>query len=101
MATMASRSRRPCRGRSDPRSRRSSPDAPQRALGWKGPPFTVPERLAVGWRAAGVRGASARRAWLKRLARHPLRAEFARVMAGRLPATWHEIVARVRAEVAE
>jgi transketolase len=73
----------------------------RRALGWEGPPFTVPEPLAAGWRAAGSRGAGARRAWLKRLARHPLRVEFERVMAGRLPDTCHEIVTRMRAEISE
>ena len=37
------------------------------------------------WAAVGARGSSPRRAWLKRLARHALRAEFERVMAARLP----------------
>lgn len=49
------------------------------------------------WLAAGRRGASTRRAWLKRVARHPRRAEFERAMAGRLPDTWHETLAALRA----
>ncbi len=70
------------------------------ALGWTSPPFDIPEDLLGRWRAAGTRGATARRAWLKRLARHPMRAEFERVMAGRLPETFHEAVAALRADIA-
>ena len=42
--------------------------AAKQALGWHEPPFTVPDELLQRWRAAGSRGAGARRAWLKRLA---------------------------------
>ena len=73
----------------------------RQALGWNDPPFIVPDGLAERWRAAGSRGAAARRGWLKRLAHHPMRAEFERVMAGRPPESWHETVAALRAEIAE
>ena len=43
---------------------------------------------ARAWRDVGRRGQSARRAWLKRLARHRHAAEFERVTAGRLPPGW-------------
>jgi transketolase len=75
--------------------------AAKQALGWNHPPFEVPEGIAEAWQAAGRRGEGARRAWLKRLARHPLRAEFERVMAGRLPENFHEAVAALRASIAE
>ena len=75
--------------------------AAKHSLGWKDPPFTVPDGVAERWRAAGSRGAAARRAWLKRLARHPLRTEFERVVAGRLPETWHEALAALKSEIAE
>jgi transketolase len=75
--------------------------AARRALGWNDPPFVVPDGLAERWRAVGSRGAAARRGWLKRLAHHPMRAEFERVVAGRLPENWHEAVASLRAEIAE
>ncbi len=75
--------------------------AAKAALGWNYPPFTVPEGLVEQWHTAGARGARRRRAWLKRLARHPQRAEFERVMAGQLPANIHETVAALRAELAE
>ncbi|MGH7066914.1 MAG: transketolase [Acetobacteraceae bacterium] len=55
------------------------------ALGWSAAPFEVPEEIALAWRRAGSRAAPARRAWLRRLAHHPLRDEFQRVVAGRLP----------------
>jgi transketolase len=75
--------------------------AAKSALGWNDPPFEIPEGIAEPWRAAGSRGATARRAWLKRLAHHPMRAEFERAMAGRLPETFHEAVAALRADIAE
>jgi len=71
------------------------------AMGWTAAPFDVPEEIAEPWLAAGSRGASARRAWLKRLAHHPMRAEFERVIAGRLPENFHEAVAALRADIAE
>ncbi len=71
------------------------------ALGWHEPPFTVPEDLLERWRAVGARGAGTRRAWLKRLARHPMRAEFERVMSGKLPDSFFEAVTALRNEIAE
>ncbi len=70
-------------------------------LGWNEPPFTVPDDIQADWTAAGSRGATARRSWLKRLARHAQRAEFDRVMAGRLPDNWHEAVAALKQDIAE
>ena len=76
-------------------------EAAKQALDWTHPPFCVPPDLVARWLAAGSRGTAARRAWLKRVTRHPLRAEFERVVAGRLPDTWHEATAELRAELAE
>jgi len=70
-------------------------------LGWHEPPFTVPAEISAEWQAAGSRGATARRGWLKRLARHNQRYEFERVMAGKLPDTWHEAVAAMKQQIAE
>jgi len=75
--------------------------AAKAALGWHEEPFTVPDDLLERWRAIGSRGATARRAWLKRLAHSGMRAEFERVMAGRLPDNWHEAVATLKQEIAE
>lgn len=70
-------------------------------LGWHEPPFTIPADLLERWHIVGSRGASARRAWLKRLARHNQRAEFERVMAGRLPDNWHEPIGAVKLDFAD
>jgi transketolase len=43
----------------------------------------------------------ARRSWLKRLAKHPQKAEFERVMAGRLPEGWVEAMSAFKAALAE
>ena len=68
-------------------------------LGWTAPPFSVPDDILAPWREAGGRGAVARRGWIKRVARHPLRAEMERTLAGRLPDGWHEAMASVKAEL--
>ncbi len=71
------------------------------ALGWTAAPFEIPEPIAADWLRAGARGATPRRAWLKRLARHPMRVEFERVMAGRLPDNFHETVAALKTDIAD
>jgi len=75
--------------------------AAKAALGWKEPPFTVPNGLLEQWRSVGARGAGARRAWLKRLAHSNMQGEFERVMAGKLPDDWHEAVAALKQEIAD
>jgi transketolase len=76
-------------------------EAAKRALGWEHLPFVVPEDVAAPWLAAGSRGVPARRSWLKRLAKHPQKAEFERVMAGRLPEGWVEAMSAFKAALAE
>ena len=61
----------------------------------------VPEGAEDAWLRAGSRGTGARRAWLKRMANHPLRGEFERVTAGRLPESWHEATGALRSELAD
>jgi transketolase len=71
------------------------------ALGWPHLPFTVPDAVATPWKAAGSRGATARRAWLKRLAKHPQKAEFERIMAGKLPEGWAEAMRDYKTSLAD
>jgi transketolase len=68
------------------------------ALGWNAEPFTVPEGLKSRWEEAGRRSAGTRRTWLKRLAKHPMRAEFERAMAGKLPDHAMEALTALRAQ---
>jgi transketolase len=70
------------------------------ALGWNDEPFTIPEGLKAKWEEAGRRSAGTRRSWLKRLAKHPMRVEFERAMAGKLPENWAEGLQALRATFA-
>jgi len=75
--------------------------AAKAALGWDSPAFTVPEGIAEAWHSAGARGATSRRGWLKRLARHNQGRDFERAIAGKLPESFHEAVASLKADIAE
>jgi transketolase len=55
---------------------------------------------ATAWHGVGTRGATSRRAWLKRLARHPQRLEFERAVNGRLPEACMDSLASLRSELA-
>jgi transketolase len=76
-------------------------EAAKRALGWEHLPFTVPDDVSALWNTAGARGVSSRRAWLKRLQKHPQKAEFERVMAGKLPETFADTMRDYKAALAE
>ncbi len=76
-------------------------EAAKKALSWPYLPFTVPNEVYANWHEAGTRGAPTRRAWLKRLAKHPMRAEFERVMSGKLPEGWAEAMSAYKAGLAE
>jgi transketolase len=56
------------------------------ALGWRWEPFVVPDEALKPWRAAGKRGARARKAWQARLDASPAKSEFERAIGGALPA---------------
>jgi transketolase len=76
-------------------------EAAKRALGWEHLPFAVPDDMYTSWRQAGARGASTRRAWLKRVQKHPQKAEFERVIAGKLPDGFTEAMREFKASLAE
>jgi transketolase len=59
-------------------------------LSWPYEAFEVPGEILAAWRAAGSRGAEARRTWQGRVAglESSRRAEFERRLEGRLPAGW-------------
>lgn len=54
----------------------------------------------AAWDATGHRGAGTRRAWLKRLTRHPQRHDYEGALAGRLPEDWAAMAAALRLEIA-
>jgi transketolase len=65
------------------------------ALGWRHPPFSVPDEVYADWRGQVRERAAAHAAWQQQLERYradePERAaEFERVMAGRLPDGWRD-----------
>ena len=60
--------------------------ATRAALGWSAAPFEVPAAVLADWRSLGARGAATRAEWEERHAADPHGAEFARRMAGELPA---------------
>ena len=57
----------------------------RKAMVWTAEPFVIPDEITRPWRAAGRKGAKARKAWAATLAASPKRAEFERAMAGDLP----------------
>ena len=61
----------------------------------------IPEEVWEAWKAAGARNTTARRGWLKRLARHAQAADFERVMNGRLPDGWRDAARAERARLAD
>ena len=69
--------------------------AARETLGWDAPPFQIPSEIAAAWNGR-ERGAADEADWNGAFAAHnaehpELAAEFARRMAGRLPADWADI----------
>ena len=71
--------------------------ASRERLGWKYPPFVVPDDVLAAWRAAGARGAEVRKAWEGRLRALPedKRGEFQRRQRRELPAAVDQTLAAV------
>lgn len=61
----------------------------------------ISEDVREAWKAAGARNTTARRGWLKRLARHGQAADFERAMNGRLPDGWRDAARAERARLSE
>ncbi|MGE0006199.1 MAG: transketolase [Parvibaculaceae bacterium] len=75
--------------------------AARETLGWKYPPFEVPDDILAFWRAAGKRGRGEREAWEKRLARSGARTGFRHAISGALPADFDDTMAGYRKELAK
>jgi transketolase len=61
----------------------------------------IAEDVREAWKAAGARNTTARRGWLKRLARHGQVAEFERAVNSRLPDGWRDVARAERARLSE
>jgi transketolase len=79
------------------RSRKPTLLSCRTAVGHAPPDLPDVPDMTEAWGEAGRRGSAARRAWIKRLTNHPRRAEFERVLAGRLPDGWAEAMAEAKA----
>jgi len=69
-------------------------------LGWREPPFIIPEGVRAEWRAAGGRGEAVRHAWEARLQSLPAesRAEFLRRLRSELPPGLDGAIAKICAD---
>ena len=75
--------------------------ATRERLGWANGPFEIPVDVLGRWIDAGHRGAVAHKAWEGRLTRLPgeQRAEFRRMLAGKLPKGFEEAVVSYKAKL--
>ena len=71
-------------------------------LGWKAPPFEVPEPVLSEWRAFGARGQAKSAAWKERVAALPeaVRSDHERRLAGDLPADFPAAIADLKRQLA-
>ncbi len=78
-------------------------EACRERLGWSAPPFEVPAPVLERWRTFGQRGAAERAAWMRRLEKLPSekRAEFKRLMSGKLPKGWLDRVAALKSKLVQ
>ncbi len=73
----------------------------RKKLGWPHKPFELPNAVVAAWREAGGRGAAPRAEWAARVAAldGDTRAEFERVIKGRLPDGWRQAIAELKREL--
>ncbi|MEO1198127.1 MAG: transketolase [Pseudomonadota bacterium] len=69
------------------------------ALGWTHAPFVIPSDIYDAWRIAGLKLGQKRRDWQARLdaAEPALKAEFERVLTGRIPSALDRVIKEFRA----
>src|SRR5690606_20334855 len=74
----------------------------RKALGWDYPPFEIPSDILDAWRAAGSRGAAARKDWEARFAKLDAgkRAEFERRFAHKAPPALAKAIADLKEKLA-
>jgi transketolase len=70
------------------------------ALNWPYPAFEIPADLLSAWRAAGARGASARKAWDARRSASPLHAAFDAAQSNDVPSGLAPAIAALKTKLA-
>ena len=68
-------------------------EATRKNLGWDSPPFVIPDDILAVWRKAGTRSRETRAAWEAKAKAHAKYAQFAREVAGELPAAFSTAMA--------
>ncbi len=71
--------------------------AARKEIGWPHPPFDIPAEILSAWREIGSRGEAMRGEWSARLAGHPERKEFERLMRNELPDGWRDAITAAKA----
>jgi transketolase len=74
--------------------------AARKFLDWPYAPFEVPAEILAAWRAAGARGAEARKTWEQRFAASDKKVELTRVTKGDLPAGFDATIAAYKKTLA-
>jgi transketolase len=69
-------------------------------LGWKYPPFVIPEDILSSWRETGKRSKSDYQAWTKRHAAAKTNTEFDRTMQGDVSTSISEAIAQLKQKIA-
>ena len=67
-------------------------------LGWKAPPFQIPNGLLAAWRKIGAKGRTERAAWAKRVEESANR-DFERRMKGELSQNWRSAISAAKDEL--
>ncbi len=70
-------------------------------LGWRWPPFEIPEPVLAAWRTAGARGSAVRAAWEGTLAARDANTREAFARAGDPPTGWEEAFDAYKRRLAE
>lgn len=63
------------------------------ALGWKYPPFEIPEEILFAWKVIGIKGEGRRQQWEDRVARDPEHKQFMHDISGKIPASFKKEMA--------
>lgn len=75
--------------------------ATRQALNWPAPAFEIPAAILAEWRKLGARNDGERAAWEARLSQNAKRAEFSRIITGKLPDGVHQALLALKKETSD